>query len=254
MRQASFGLLSLTVRRSYSDFHGQNAMTDSRLQHLKRAWETSGSVEDEAAYLRERVRAGDLSQNCLLLAATVGHVAAQWCCLGVNEEPLLCDLCFRITDWGREAATRMGVASTNFLLSQWKWPHPGTDPQRVLTATEEWVLSPTEAFRERAKAIAENLREAINLAEGDPDVGFVIHHTTHSRAASTAVSVALAAVATTFGDEERSAVVRAVTDAQEVCEAQHEIRAAICSELGAWALGYDDPLLARAQGLRGEVE
>ena len=35
-------------------------MSDSRLQELKRAWEASGQVEDEAAYLRERVRVGDL--------------------------------------------------------------------------------------------------------------------------------------------------------------------------------------------------
>jgi len=38
-------------------------MTDSRLQELKRAWEASGSVEDEAAYLRELVRVGELSEE-----------------------------------------------------------------------------------------------------------------------------------------------------------------------------------------------
>jgi len=52
-------------------------MTDSRLQHLKRAWEASGSVEDEAAYLRERVRAGELSQERLELAAFLGDRPSQ---------------------------------------------------------------------------------------------------------------------------------------------------------------------------------
>lgn len=52
-------------------------MTDSRLQELKRAWEASGSVDDEAAYLRERVRVGDLTQERLELAAYWGQVAAR---------------------------------------------------------------------------------------------------------------------------------------------------------------------------------
>ena len=34
-------------------------MSDSRIQRLQRAWRASGAVEDAAAYLRERVRAGD---------------------------------------------------------------------------------------------------------------------------------------------------------------------------------------------------
>ena len=51
-------------------------MTDSRLQELKRAWKASGSVEDEAAYLRERVRVGDLTQERLELAAYCRHEAA----------------------------------------------------------------------------------------------------------------------------------------------------------------------------------
>jgi len=37
-------------------------MTDSRLQQLERAWKASGSTEDEAAYLRERVRVGEPDQ------------------------------------------------------------------------------------------------------------------------------------------------------------------------------------------------
>jgi len=38
-------------------------VTDSRLQQLERAWEASGSVKDEVAYLRERVRVGGLSEE-----------------------------------------------------------------------------------------------------------------------------------------------------------------------------------------------
>ncbi|MEZ6189585.1 MAG: hypothetical protein R3F62_31865 [Planctomycetota bacterium] len=51
-------------------------MSDSRLQELRKAWKASGSVEDEAAYLRERVRGGDLTVERLALAARCGHAAA----------------------------------------------------------------------------------------------------------------------------------------------------------------------------------
>jgi len=51
-------------------------MSDERLRELERRWKETGSPEDEAAYLLERVRAGDLSQERLELAAYCGHQAA----------------------------------------------------------------------------------------------------------------------------------------------------------------------------------
>ena len=38
-------------------------MSDSNLRGLERRWRETGSVDDEAAYLRERVRVGDLTQE-----------------------------------------------------------------------------------------------------------------------------------------------------------------------------------------------
>lgn len=52
-------------------------MSDQRLRELERKWRESGSVEDEAAYLRERVRVGDLTQERLELAAYCGHEGAR---------------------------------------------------------------------------------------------------------------------------------------------------------------------------------
>ena len=51
-------------------------MSDQRLRELERRWRETGSVEDEAAYLRERVRVGDLTQERLELAAYCGHEGA----------------------------------------------------------------------------------------------------------------------------------------------------------------------------------
>jgi hypothetical protein len=51
-------------------------MSDERLRALERRWRETGTVQDEAAYLLERVRVGDLRESRLELAAHVGHQAA----------------------------------------------------------------------------------------------------------------------------------------------------------------------------------
>ena len=51
-------------------------MTDSTLRKRERQFRTSGSVADEAAWLTARVRAGELEQSKLDLAACFGHEAA----------------------------------------------------------------------------------------------------------------------------------------------------------------------------------
>lgn len=53
------------------------AMSDQKLRELERRWGETGSVEDEATYLRELVRAGHLAQGRLQLAANCGCVAAR---------------------------------------------------------------------------------------------------------------------------------------------------------------------------------
>ncbi len=52
-------------------------MTDQVLREAQRRARETGSVEDEAAYLRARVRAGDLDRTRLRLAARLGHSAAR---------------------------------------------------------------------------------------------------------------------------------------------------------------------------------
>ena len=51
-------------------------MTDETLRQLEREWKETNSDIDEAAYLQERVRAGDLDAQALELAAQLGHSAA----------------------------------------------------------------------------------------------------------------------------------------------------------------------------------
>jgi len=59
-------------------------MSDERLRELERRWKETASPSDEAAYLSERVRVGDLAVSNLELAANLGHRGAGLA-LGVAE-------------------------------------------------------------------------------------------------------------------------------------------------------------------------
>ena len=102
-------------------------MTDSRLQELKRAWEASGSVEDEAAYLRERVRVGDLTQERLELAAYCGHPAAAAILdPKVNRGPeLLGKWIASLQRFGRATVLQSGLAAVELAASSAR----GRDPR-----------------------------------------------------------------------------------------------------------------------------
>lgn len=52
-------------------------MSDARLRELERRWKETKSPDDEAAYLLERVRVGDLTRERLELAAYCGQASAR---------------------------------------------------------------------------------------------------------------------------------------------------------------------------------
>jgi hypothetical protein len=52
-------------------------MSDTKLRELERRWRESGTVEDEAAFLRENLRAGLTDRARLGVAATFGHAPAR---------------------------------------------------------------------------------------------------------------------------------------------------------------------------------
>lgn len=64
-------------------------MSDAKLRELERRWKETGSVEDEAAYLLERVRVGDLTRERLELAAYCGHEGARRAVGTGNDDELV---------------------------------------------------------------------------------------------------------------------------------------------------------------------
>ena len=143
-------------------------MTDSRLQQLRRAWEASGSVEDEAAYLRERVRVGELSQERLELAALCGHEPAR---ASLEDPPkdqppvawaeTLGKLLFSV-DVGRAASIAHDLALP--YLPQWEQAYPEVrEPRLALEAVSSWVEAPVEVLR--TTAVAAGLRAELAVSE-----------------------------------------------------------------------------------------
>lgn len=131
-------------------------MSDARLRELERRWQETGAAADEAALLRERLRAGALTWDALALEAYLGHAPAQ---LALDEpvEPV---------DFGPDdpaAPTRVGPAAeaaalwTRGLLAWGRetlarallvralvHPLDGAPPEwrALLRALEEWCREP----------------------------------------------------------------------------------------------------------------
>jgi hypothetical protein len=86
-------------------------LSDERFRELERKWKESGSVDDEAKYLRERVRTGDLSSSSLRLAATLLHEAARQ----ANAEAAEALADSSLAQFGPRVALRIGVAAVRGL-------------------------------------------------------------------------------------------------------------------------------------------
>lgn len=146
-------------------------MTDSRLRELERRWRETGSAEDEAAWLSERLRVGVLSREHLVLAAKLGHLAALRVAADVEEEDE--------DDWWEEsgllwdAVELLGPMLPARAACQWVEPavrfFEGERPEdprlrAALEATQAWLVCPCEAHQEAAQAageVAEALSEEL---------------------------------------------------------------------------------------------
>jgi hypothetical protein len=142
-------------------------MTDERLRELERRWKESGSVEDEAAYLLERVRVGDLDQERLQLAAYCGHSAA------AHATGVASDRAKRFVSWASALQLRFGfvwVVEGTFLaltapLTEWEAELSDDRASRMAGAISEWLQCPCEqhglAVGDRADQIGQTLFQEI---------------------------------------------------------------------------------------------
>jgi hypothetical protein len=92
-------------------------MSDSRVRDLERRWRLTGAVADETAWLRERLRNGELKEEQLELAAYLGYGAAS-AIIGVETPRTTRALLTGMTRWSSEEMWRRVAVG---LIRQTDW-------------------------------------------------------------------------------------------------------------------------------------
>lgn len=168
-------------------------MADQHLRTAARLAAASPSPESEGALIKQRLRAGTISQEMVALAAYCGHEASAvvgpcehtalyevpgdaqcWCFLA--SQPDLSRWVRGLYRWGPEVQVRSAVAAARCALLEWMAEEcdgecgmedrdcPLTrDPVRAIEAAETWLADQTTA----------NLAALRNSARAAHEVGFV---------------------------------------------------------------------------------
>ena len=195
-------------------------MGDADLRELERRFRETGSVEDEAAYLLERVRVGELDPARLRIASDlsvsgVGPTSTPTPSLDAGAEVWIKYL----RCWPREVALRLCAAA----WTEMELTRDSPETRTALYALEEWLTCPCE----KHAAVVEEGRFALPL---DPESPFL------------AVKIAMLLVDTPWiveGERPTSGTLEAVW-------------ARLRSELLTWVLGYSDPVRERVEARQGK--
>lgn len=137
-------------------------MTDTKLRELERRWRETGSVEDEAAYLLERVRVGSLLTEHLELAAFVGHAgAAAALNLPVLAVPRDCiELARGLLNWGAEPLVGAVAAFAQNGLFQTASPVSQSELLEAALAALAWSRCPCALHADLAACASEKAAAA----------------------------------------------------------------------------------------------
>lgn len=155
-------------------------MSDKKLRELERIWKRTGTSRDEAAYLQERVRAGELPTEKLALAAHLGHlpactvletlppqstVAENLALKGTfsPEDLSLINWVLALRSWDPAAPVRAAVVAARLVLK------PDSDPACVeaVEAAEAWFGCPCPAHAEEVLRGTLGARAARSQEETD---------------------------------------------------------------------------------------
>ncbi len=243
-------------------------MSDERLRELERRWRESGSVEDEAAWLLERVRVGELDQDRLELAAYCGHGAArvalgdaaarpaedfdQWAA-GLEQWstappalPALPRLAYRpvIGNTAQPLLVRVALASTSSLLAR---DCCSEAARTAWFAAAQYAFEATPAGSSAAAQAGWALEEeeAAGLA---PDSAIVALVAAFCSDAKRPILSLVAHLCKTSREEARARLARpggilgAILSGSASLTSADTVRDAVARDLGAYALGPADPL------------
>jgi hypothetical protein len=140
-------------------------VSDARLREAERSWQQSGTVEDEARFLLQRVRAEALLQAQLELAAACGHQAAEQAL--ATTSPLMIDayrIAHRLAPWGRPVLVRLAVEAAGHALVVWDRhaidehgarTEEGELSHAAVRAARRWLEDPSPTSEAQARVAAE---------------------------------------------------------------------------------------------------
>lgn len=247
-------------------------MSDSHLRDLERRFKETGAVEDEALHLGGRVRAGELSQERLQLAAFLGHAAARAVLVdGEHDNLVEMSTLGALFTWteeiadrvGKEALLRMSIALARMSLSlshELGLEALRSQLQREIERAEESIFRSTVVFQSNNAeeddrlhlAFSSVLEEIIHCAcsaiggRGYPE--------------STFVAYPIPALKQLIDDPNRAAdrtrsFLSAVFEDRDrvMSDVVRPIQRQIALELIPWALGTTDPVLGRVEERRAQV-
>ena len=226
-------------------------MSDADLRELGRRWRETGSVEDEAAWLRARVQAGELEQSRLELAASLGScpaAEAQSSALPVASLRVLLE---QISSIGGRVLVRSLMAMGYAVLPVWKEEHPlSEEPVPLLSLTDAWLVGSAPDFCERTSARWEDATNLMLQSGGYAS-------TRADRAYRLCLHAVSAAAWSCDGDTSPAECAirkqECVSAYAEACVgpdsllSEDSARAAIATELVPWLLGYSDPVRDRVE-------
>ncbi|MGE0707487.1 MAG: hypothetical protein AB7N76_10925 [Planctomycetota bacterium] len=196
-------------------------MSDLGLRELERRFRASGTIEDETAWLRARVQAGELAQERAELAAYCGQPAARFVELKSEPQEHGSRRWYLFLSWrGQEPCVRASLAALELVRE------PARSNRQLVAAharSLRWLLEPDARV-----SVQEAARNAVDM-EGDK-LGWVL--------AANADQVLTRP--RRWGDP--AATVASATQADCPDLPVHE---RVRDELISWALGYGDPVRGR---------
>ena len=238
-------------------------MADERLQQLRRAWD-EGDLETQVRLLRERMRAGELSEEQVRLAAYLGDQATL--VLGLDGEATPPEDTFAwlegFADW-EEASARSQLAISRELAHRWHSATQESTFAEVIHGLEVQLSCPCESHEAGLKTA---VLDCVANLDSDLIAPIPKRHAHATIQAVLGMACVCADVAETirlpthFSQKTRHPSVGSIrlSEFLEAClkvVRADDLRDAIRDELVPWALGLRDPLAERvaARGAGGSV-
>lgn len=140
-------------------------MSDAKVRSLERRWLETRAPNDELAWLRERLRVGELDHSRLELAAHCRHSTAQALLRELDRAAALepaephgdessREFALGLLTWGDQAVLRAALAAVRLTVRVFEREQPGVlGPRPLMEAAESWLQEPSEACRERVQQL-----------------------------------------------------------------------------------------------------